>query len=74
MTRKTDQLELHGGAYDGRSVTVLAGTPRLMLAYDAFGNQSFTDRRRALYVRRGDRLVFAGVVEVGGVSWEVRPA
>ena len=62
---ETERLELYAGPYDGSRVTVLEGTRRLVLAFDAFTAQPHTDRRRALYVRRGRVLVYAGVVEFG---------
>lgn len=70
---ETERLELFAGPYDGSRVTVLEGTRRLVLAFDAFTAQPHTDRRRALYIRQGDRLTFAGVAEFGR-GLEVRPA
>lgn len=65
MKLGTERLELFGGPYDGAAVTVLHGTASLVLAFDPFGVQPFSDRRRALYRRHGDRMTFAGVVEFG---------
>lgn len=62
---EVERLELFAGPYDGSRVTVLAGTPCLVLAFEPFGKQSRHDRRRALYRRQGDRLTYAGVVEYG---------
>ena len=66
-----EKLELVGGPYDGEHVTVLIGTPQLTLAFKPGGVQSYQDRRRARYVRRGNRLVYAGVFLIRS-AWDRR--
>ncbi len=71
MTSKLVWLELTGGGpHDGTQCIVRESLRRLALSIDPEARQDRHDPRRAVYVRRGDVLVYAGVARYG-CGWEV---